>query len=171
MRRLAFICVPLLALAVPAVAWAFAQSPNDGSLVVKNGSAPKGVPVVTLVISGAAIGRVTGLGTIVIDDATPQDPFSPEVTGWDWHKDVSDTATKWSGTNMKFRAVGGTYKVTIYGSGVYLSAIGTGRVVSLAGIPDTPSGDGVYSFNDDPFKSLPANPLTQVPLAAPGANS
>jgi hypothetical protein len=171
MRRLAFICAPLLALAVPAAAWAFSLSPGDGSLVVKNGTAPKGVPVVTLVISGAAIGRVTGLGTIVIDDATPQDPFSPEVTGWDWHKDVSDTATKWSGTSMKFRAVGGTYKITIYGSGVYLSAIGHGRVVSLAGIPDTGSGDGVYSFNDDPFKSLPANPLTQVLLAAPGSNS
>jgi hypothetical protein len=123
------------------------------------------------VISGAAIGRVTGLGTIVIDDATPQDPFSPEVTGWDWHKDVSDTATRWSGSGMSFRAVGGTYKVTIYGSGVYLTAIGHGRVLSLAGIPDTTTGDGIYSFNDDPFKSLPANPLTQVPLAAPGANS
>jgi hypothetical protein len=169
MRRIAFICVPLLVLAVPAAAWAFAQSPNDGSLVVKNGTAPKGVPVITLVIKGAAIGRVTGLGTIVIDDTTPADPFSPEVTGWDWHKDI-DTATKWSGTNMKFRAVGGTYKITIYGSGVYISAIGTGRVVSLAGIPDQTTGDGVYSFNDDPFKSLPTTPLTQVPLAAPASN-
>ncbi len=151
------------------MAWAFAQSPNDGSLVVKNGSAPKGVPVITLVIKGAAIGRVTGFGTIVIEDTTPMDPFSPEVTGWNSLKDV-DTGTKWVGVNMKFRAVGGTYKITIYGSGVYLSAIGTGRVVSLAGIPDQTTGDGSYSFNDDPFKSLPANPLTQVPLAASASN-
>ena len=169
MRRFAFMCASVLALAIPAAAVAASASPGDGSLVVKNGSAPKGVPVITLVIKGAAIGRVTGLGTIVIDDATPQDSFSPEVTGWDWHKDV-DTATKWVGTNMKFRAVGGTYKITIYGSGVYLSAIGQGRVVSLAGLPDQTTGDGVYSFNDDPFRSLPANPLTQVPLAAPSAN-
>jgi len=169
MRRLALICASSFALVVPAAALAASASPGDGSLVVKNGSAPKGVPVITLVIKGAAIGRVTGLGTIVIDDATPQDSFSPEVTGWDSHKDV-DTATRWVGVGMKFRAVGGTYKITIYGSGVYLSAIGQGRVVSLAGIPDQTSGDGVYSFNGDPFKSLPATPLVQVPLAAPVAN-
>ncbi|HTZ04323.1 MAG TPA: hypothetical protein VMB53_01055 [Gaiellaceae bacterium] len=169
MRRLALICASSLVLAVPAAGLAASASPGDGSLVVKNGSAPKGVPVITLVIKGAAIGRVTGQGTIVIDDATPQDSYGPEVTGWDTHKD-SGTATRWVGVGMKFRAVGGTYKITIYGSGVYLSAIGQGRVVSLAGIPDQATGDGVYSFNDDPFRSLPATPLVQVPLAAPAAN-
>jgi len=163
MRRLALICAPLLALAAPTVAWALTAGPNDGTLVVKNGTAPKGVPVVTLVITGAAIGHVSNFGTIVIDDATPGDPYSPEVSNADWHKDVSDTATKWSGTNMKFRAVGGTYKITIYGSDVDLSAVGHG-VVTLAGMPDTTVGDGTYSLNGDPFHSLPASPLPKLAI-------
>jgi hypothetical protein len=163
MRRLALLSVSLLALAVPAAAWAMAQAPGDGTLVVKNGAAPHGVPVVTLIVTGAAIGRVTNLGTIVIDDSTPNDPFSPEVTGYDWHKDTSGTATKWTGTNMKFRAVGGTYKITIYGSGVDLSVVGRGYV-TLAGVPDTTTGDGVYSLNGDNFRSLPASPLVKLTL-------
>ena len=162
MRRLAVLSVSLLALAVPAAAWAMAQAPGDGTLVVKNGQAPRGVPVVTLIVTGAAIGRVTNLGTIVIDDSTPNDPFSPEVTG-SLAQDTSDTATKWTGTNMKFRAVGGTYKVTIYGSGVDLSAVGRGYV-TLSGVPDTTSGDGVYSLNGDNFRSLPASPLVKLTL-------
>jgi hypothetical protein len=163
MRRLAVLSVSLLALAAPAAAWAMTQAPGDGTLVVKNGTAPKGVPVVTLIVTGAAIGRVTNLGTVIIDDSTPNDPFSPEVSGFDWHKDVSDTATKWTGTNMKFRAVGGTYKITIYGSGVDLSVVGRGYV-TLAGVPDTTTGDGVYSLNGDTFHSLPAAPLVKLTI-------
>jgi len=161
MRRLAVISAALLALGVPAAAWALTAGPNDGTLVVRNGTAPWGVPVVTLIISGAAIGHVTNLGTIVIDDLTPGDSYGPEVSNANWHKDVSDTATKWGGTNMKFRAVGGTYKITIYGSDVDLSAVGHG-VVTLAGMPDTTTGDGAYSLNGDPFHSLPATPLAKL---------
>jgi hypothetical protein len=163
MRRLAVLSVSLLALAAPAAAWAMTQAPGDGTLVVKNGEAPHGVPVVTLIVTGAAIGRVTNLGTIVIDDSTPNDPFSPEVSGYTSHKDVSDTATKWIGVNMKFRAVGGTYKITIYGSGVDLSAVGRGYV-TLSGVPDTTTGDGSYSLNGDNFRSLPASPLVKLTL-------
>jgi len=163
MRRLAVLSVSLLALAAPAAASALAQAPGDGTLVVKNGTAPRGVPVVTLIVTGAAIGRITNLGTIVIDDSTPNDSFSPEVTGYTSHQDTSYTATKWIGVNMKFRAVGGTYKITIYGSGVDLSAVGRGYV-SLSGVPDATSGDGVYSLNGDPFRSLPATPLVKLTL-------
>lgn len=163
MRRLAVLFVSLLALAAPAAAWAMTQAPGDGTLVVKNGAAPKGVPVVTLIITGAAIGRISNYGTIVIDDATPLDPYSPEVSGYDWHKDVSGTATKWVGAGMKFRAVGGTYKITIYGSGVDLSAVGSGYV-TLNGLSDSTASDGVYSLNGDNFHSLPASPLVKLTL-------
>jgi hypothetical protein len=163
MRRLALLSVSLLALAAPAAAWSMTQAPGDGTLVIKNGAAPKGVPVVTMIIAGAAIGRITNFGTIVIDDSTPLDPYSPEVSGFDSHKDVSGTATKWVGVGMKFRAVGGTYKITIYGSGVDLSAVGSGYV-TLSGIPDATTGDGVYSLNGDNFHSLPASPLVKLTL-------
>jgi hypothetical protein len=153
----------LVALAAPVAASAMTQAPGDGTLVVKNGTAPRGVPVVTLIVTGAAIGRVTNQGTIVIDDSTPNDANSPEVTGYDSHKDVSPTATKWIGVGMKFRAVGGTYKITIYGSGVDLSAVGRG-FVTLTGIPDATTGDGTYSLNGDSPRSLPATPLVKLTL-------
>ena len=50
--------------------------------------------------------------------------------------------------------VGGTFTVLVYGSGVSLVAAGSGSV-RLAGVPDTPRGDGVYSLNDEDFTSLP----------------
>ena len=162
MRRYALVSAALLALGAPAAAWALTQGPNDGTLVVKDGSAPKGTPVVTLVITGAAIGRITGLGSIVIASNA-----EPEVTGFDWRKDLSDNATKWGGgTSIKFRAVGGTYTILIYGSDVDISAVGHGTV-TLAGMPDQTLGDGTYSLNGDPFRSLPANPTGKLTIGTP----
>ena len=168
MLRTVLICASLATLAVPAVALATQAGPDDGTLVVKNGSAPRGVPVVTLVIRGAAIGQVAGVGKIVIDDPTPGDGFDPEVTGADWHRDSgnSGTATMWGGTNFRFRAVGGVYKITIYGSGIDLVASGHGTV-TLAGTTDTPSRDGVFSLNGGDFRSLPATPTKQLTIGLP----
>lgn len=138
------------------------QATGDGTLVIKNGAAPKGVPVVTLVIHGAAIGEVTGVGKIVIDDPTPSDGFGADVTGADWRRDSTapqgGSETTWGGIDFRFRAVGGSYKITIYGSDVDLVASGFGTVI-VAGSPDTLSGhDGFYSLNGADFKSLPATP-------------
>jgi hypothetical protein len=124
------------------------------------------------VIQGAAIGQVTGVGKVVIDDPTPGDGFDPEVTGADWRRDSSGTApgggteTTWGGTDFRFRAVGGTYKITVYGSDVDLVAIGQGTVI-LAGTTDTPTAhDGRYSFNGRPSKSLPAAPTKLLTISA-----
>jgi hypothetical protein len=170
MRRNVVICAFLVALAVPAAALAMAQSPGDGTLVIQNGSAPRGTPVVTLVIHGAAIGQISGSGIIVIDDPTPGEDATPEVTGANWHRDVgtAGTATMWRGTggagsDFRFRAVGGTYKITIYGSGINLVASGHGTVV-LAGSADMPTRDGYYSLNGRDFQSLPASPSKQLTI-------
>ena len=120
----------------------------------------------TLVIRGAAIGHVAGLGTIVIDDLTPADGSSPEVTGAVWHRDSGDTATKWGGTDFRFRAVGGVYKITVYGSGVDLVASGRGNVI-LAGSPDSPTTDGRYSLSGGDFHSLPATPTKPLSIGLP----
>jgi hypothetical protein len=158
-RRPVVICAALAAFFVPAAALAATQTWGDGTLVVKNGSAPLGVPVVTLVIHGAAIGEVSGgAAKIVIDDANIGDGLDPEVTGADWHRDRGTTATAWGGTDFRFRAVGGTYKITIYGSDVDLVASGYGTVV-LTGTTDAqPGHDGVFSLNGRDFQSLPATP-------------
>jgi hypothetical protein len=164
MRRLVVICATLAVLAVPAAALALQQAPGDGTLVVKNGSAPKGTPVVTLVIRGAAIGQVTGYGKILISDQRPGDEVTPEVTGADWQKDRGDEGTLWSGARgFRFRAVSGVYKVTIWGSGVDIVASGSGSVF-LTGSAEAPARDGLYSLNGAEFKSLPALTTRQLTI-------
>jgi hypothetical protein len=160
----------LAALAVPATAFALHFGPGDGTLVIQNGTAPRGTPVITLVIHGAAIGQISGLGKIVIDDPTPNDAFTPEVTGYNWHRQTGETEDTWGGAgpNFRFRAVGGTYKITIYGTGVDLVASGKGSVV-LTGSPDAVGSDGRYSLNGQDFKSLPATSTASLRIFAPTA--
>jgi hypothetical protein len=163
MRHLVVTFAFLTALAVPAAAVAAHVAPGDGTLVVKNGSAPKGTAVVTLVIRGAAIGQVAGAGKILISDASPDDGFTFEVTGSDWHKEKGDTGTVYGGAGFRYRAVGGLYKITIYGSGVDLVASGRGTAF-LTGSPEAPARDGLYSLNGGDFKSLPALTTRQLTI-------
>jgi hypothetical protein len=159
MRQLVVSFAVLAALAAPAAASAQATATGDGSLVVQRGEAPAGVPVVMLKITGSVIGHID-YGRIVIDagasDAVPQ------VVGagrpGDFLSSKSDTAQVWPATgktlDITFRAVGGTFTVLVYGSGVSLVAAGSGSV-RLAGLPETPHGDGQYSLNNEDFTSLP----------------
>lgn len=164
MRRLGVLLVSFCALALPAGVPAAGQAASDGTLVVENGAAPQGTPVITLVIRGAAIGQISGSGKILISDGTPDDAFSAEVTGADWRRDRAD-GTLWRGAGFKFRAVGGLYKITIWGSGVDLVASGYGTAI-LTGSTEAPGRDGVYSLNGADFRSLPAMPTR--PLAIGG---
>jgi hypothetical protein len=163
MRRLALIVSLVSAIAVPAAAFAGIGVPGDGSLVVTSGQAPynpggaPNIPVVQLTITGSVIGQVSGTGKLVIDAGPNADPTAePQVTGAGLPGPTlrSPTAQVWTGTGFKFRAVGGRYTVLVYGTGVNLVAVGTGTV-RLAGLPDTPKGDGRYSLNGDDFVSLP----------------
>ena len=170
MRRLVVPLALFAVLAAPAAVLAATSAAGDGTLVVKNGTAPDSgpdkAPVVRLTITGSVIGQVTGQGRMIIDGGakSPQ----PEVNGAVGH-DVpqSDTATSWSGgaDGFKFRAVGGTYTIVIFGTGVNLVAVGTGTV-QLAGTPDVLRGDGRYSLNGDLFKSLPSVPTKQLPIGS-----
>jgi hypothetical protein len=161
MRRLALMLGLFSAIAVPAAAVAGISAPDDGSLVVRHGQAPFGaginIPVVQLTITGSVIGQVVGSGKLVIDAGANADATAePQVTGAGLPRPSSriSTAQVWTGAGFKFRAVGGTYTVLVYGTDVNLVAVGTGAV-RLAGQPDTPSGDGKYSLNGDDFVSLP----------------
>lgn len=161
MRRIPLFFLAIAALALPAAAQAAHLAAGDGTLVVRNGEAPftfgagKGVPVVQLTITGSVIGQVANGGKIVIDAGLKGTP--PEVTGaGNPHTSTKDNSVQWwqSNDGFKFRAVNGHFTILIYGSGVNVFAVGSGTV-QLAGMPDTPKGDGKYSFNGDDFKSLP----------------
>jgi hypothetical protein len=159
MRRIPLLLALLTGLAVPATVLAAKQAPNDGTLVVKHGSAPTDgadkAPVVRLQITGSVIGQVVGQGRVIIDQ-TPKSPL-PEVTGAAFSRDstLSDTAKVWVGDadGFKFRAVGGTYTIVIFGSDVNLVAVGSGTIVLTGEVGSTT--DGKYSLNGDDFKSLP----------------
>ena len=171
MRRLSVILGLASVLAVPAAALAAQTAAGDGSLVVRNGQAPwpSTTPVVALTITGSVIGEVGGYGKLVID-AGPNATGSQEplVTGAGLPSDSSrsPTAQVWKATDFTFRAVGGTYTVLVYGTGVNLVAVGSGTV-KLAGFPDTPVGDGKYSLNGGDFLSLPG---TQTDKRVIGSN-
>jgi len=164
MRRLIVIFALFAALAVPV--GALYAATGDGTLVVKNGVAQAGTPVVALTITGSVIGRI-GYGRIVIDAGLSSD--APQVTGWEWTgpSPKIDSAQIWKGTDLTFRAVGGKYTILVYGSGVNLVAVGKGTV-KLAGIPDTPVGDGKYSLNGVDFVSLPGTQTDKLSIDANG---
>ena len=159
MRRIVVFLALFVGLATPGAVLAAKDGLNDGTLVVKHGSAPTDgpdkAPVVRLHVAGSVIGQVNGSGKIIIDQA-PKSPL-PEVTGAAYSKDssLSDTAKVWYGDldGFKFRAVGGTYDIVIYGGDVNLVAVGTGTVVLTGEVGS--ATDGKYSLNGDDFKSLP----------------
>lgn len=163
MRRLAIFGLPLIALAVPATALAVARAAGDGTLVVSNGGAPKGVAVIRLVIDGATVAHLsTGspgqLDTVYIDDPNDTNDIAASATAA--RKSYADptthdNVTRLQGSDFRFRAAGGLYKITIYGSGVDLFAVGQGKV-QLQGEPDSATPDGRYSVNGTDFRSLPA---------------
>ena len=164
MRRLVVSFAVLAALAAPAAALAHPTATGDGSLVVKNGEAPAGMPVVALTITGSVIGHID-YGRIVIDAGTSD--AVPQVIGAGRPGDSprSDTAQVWPASgkalDVTFRAVGGTFTVVVWGSGVSLVAAGSGTV-RLAGLPDTPQGDGKYSLNNNDFTSLPGTQTAKL---------
>jgi hypothetical protein len=168
MRRIAFLFAASTALAVPALAVAV-PAVGDGSLVVRNGQAPVGTPVVALTITGSVIGHVSN-GKLVIDAGVNPDPDkAPQVTGADWRGDSTKIANAqvYRGDDFRFRAVGGTYTVLVYGTNVDLVAAGMGTV-RLAGMPDTPKGDGRYSLNGNDFVSLPGTQTEKRSIGSDG---
>jgi hypothetical protein len=167
MRRIVAFCTCVAALGLPAAVLARDVAPGDGSLVVRDASGPRNTPVVALTITGAAIGHIEQ-GRIIIDDPTPGNDVGPVVTGAESRKDLPNTTAQvWSGTDFKFRAVGGKYTIIIYGSGVDVVALGRGTA-TLTGLADNTADDGSYSLNGSPdFQPLPSGPTKLLTIGTP----
>jgi hypothetical protein len=160
MRRLVVLTVLALSLAVPAVGFALNQLEEDGTLSVKNG-----VGRVVLQVNGSTVGRI-GHGRVIVTDPIFSGGDGVDFWGCDKQYDLGETTTVCAGSNLRFRAIGGKYKIGIRGSGIFLSAVGRGNVL-LDGRGDDPGveRDGAYSFNDEQYRSLPDSPQT-YPLVA-----
>jgi hypothetical protein len=133
------------ALAVPALAWSAAGAADDGTLSVRNGDG-----VVFVVARGTLIGTCDQCKVSIVDPS-PDDGAPPVVTGYEDHDDLSDTHDLWSGKDLRFRLVGGQFKIRVVGDGIDLGVVakGWGKIRGYA------SNTGTYSVNGGPRRQLP----------------
>jgi hypothetical protein len=149
------IALAVIALSVPAAAVASRYDASDGTLSVHDGRG-------TFVINarGGIIGSFAH-GRVVITDPIDSDGTGPIVSGDDWHKDRTDITTVYGGTRVRFRLIGGSFRIRVIGTGVNLAVVGRGYVtLNGQGTDD----DGTYSVNGVPYAPVPA--FAQFPLNA-----
>jgi hypothetical protein len=162
MRRL-LVPLLLLAAAFPAVGFAERTPGADGTLAVRDGRGR-----VQLTVKGSIIGRL-GNGSLTIEELSSDEESEPVVRGYKTFKWGRNGNTRtYTGKNIRFRLIGGRYKVTFNGKGLFLSLVGKGRV-QLDGNGSVENGvfyDGFYSLNGSEEESLPDEP-TWLALAPP----
>jgi hypothetical protein len=146
MRRLLTFAM-LAALALPAVSAARNQNANDGTLSVRDARG-----TITISGRGGVIGSFAQ-GRVTITDPVDGDGTGPIVTGDDFPPvERSDTTTTWRGNKVRFRIIGGAFKIVVKGRGINLSLVGKGKVtLDGAGTGD----DGNYSVNGGDYIALP----------------
>jgi hypothetical protein len=171
MRRFLLSCAAAAVLLLPSAASAGARgAPAAGYLVVQKAAGDGGVhghAVVTLVVQGFVLGRVSPRGQGRVDIyqlPSAAEKGTPQAVGdvlrspvrWRGHK-----GTEYRGSGFRFRAIDGAYRVVVRGAGVYLFAGGTGTVV-LRGSSVYKQSDGNYSVDGEPSKSMPTIPLARA---------
>ena len=136
----------VLALAVPAAGLASKRDPADGTLSLRGGHG-----TFTVSARGAVIGSFVR-GKVIITDPVDGDGTGPIVSGDDWQKDRDEHTTVYGGTRVRFRLIGGAFKIRVIGTGVNLSVVGRGQVIlNGAGTGE----DGTYSVNGAPAADVP----------------
>lgn len=162
MRRSLLVLAALSTLAAPAVASATRTDPGDGTLAVRNASGDTLFqPVVGLSVSGAVVGDIDR-GKLVVLSALGPASTAPVVTQPDGTAIEftlrDDGALVYStpiGSSLRFRAVGGAYKLRLSGRGIDVNVVGQGKAW-LDGSLGSPLADGLFSLNGAPWTSLPA---------------
>jgi hypothetical protein len=139
---------------------AHAAEPTSGTLSVERG---KGVVMIDL--RGSVLGRLSS-GTLRVTDQTPNDKYTALVVGRKVTQErLGPRTVLYRGQGLRFRMLGGGYRMLARGSGISLSAVGRGTVM-LDGDPRFPGDDaGVYSRDGvdcsaDPLScaALPTDP-------------
>jgi hypothetical protein len=151
--RLLLVPLLLFATAVPAAAFAARAGPAaDGTLAVRDGRGK-----VQMTIKGSLIGRIVN-GSITIEELAPDEDTEPVVRGYKTFKwGRNGNLRTYTGKNVRFRLIGGRYRVIFNGKGLFFSLVGKGRV-TLDGNGSVEDGrfyDGFYSLNGSEEESLP----------------
>ena len=155
--------VMILALALPAAAWGLKALPGDGTLVVDNG---RGSVVVRA--RGGILGRFD-TGRLIVDDPVEGDGTGPVVFGASRVRDLGNGRTVYSGDNIRFRMIGGLYRVQVNAIGIDISAVGRGTVtLDATGFTDFP---GRFSLDGGVFQPLPGHATTYSLGQAQTSNS
>ena len=153
--RKTFAILGLLALALP-VAGVAGLRAGEGTLSIEDG-----VGRVALQVRGGVIGRLDR-GFVIIYDLTPEDAYEPWVVGDDQPlRFVGENGIRYGGLGLRFRLIGGKYRIVIEGRGIDLSVVARGSGTITAGAALDP---GVYSLDGDDCRSDRASckPLPEV---------
>lgn len=156
MRRKTLVLAALLALAVPVTGLGAARA-TDGTLTVEDGRGK-----VNVFARGGLIGRLDG-GSVTIFDLTPNDAHQPVVSGDDRPVlPVGINGLRYGGQGIRFRILGGSFRVVVEGRGIDLSVVGRGGGF-LEGAPVDP---GLYSLDGGDCRRAPerCEPLPQLRL-------
>jgi hypothetical protein len=154
MRKLVVLVCSFAALAAATVAWA--AEPTGGTLSVERG---RGTVMIDL--KGSIVGRVSN-GTLRVTDHTPLDRYTAVVFG----RKLTETrlgprTVLYRGQGLRFRMVGGGYRMVARGSGITVSAVGRGTVVLEAEQRFVGDDIGVYSLDGT---DCSVEPLACTPL-------
>jgi hypothetical protein len=151
--------VGMLLLALPAGVGAVTGGPGDGTLVVENAEGN-----ITLAVRGGVIGRFDQ-GSIEVYDPVLGDGNGPVVRGYQKVRELGPRRAQYSGEgDVRFRLIGGYYRVKISAIGIDVSVVGRGTVVlDSSDFPDQP---GRFSINGAASQSMPSEP-TRFTLGQP----
>jgi hypothetical protein len=159
MRQLVLLVTAVAAAVV--VGTAGATGPTAGTLSVEGGRG-----VVTLELRGSMLGLLAN-GSLRVTDLTPKDRYAPIVTGRKLVQlRVGPRTTVFRGQGLRFRMLGGSYRIVVRGGGIALSGVGWGWV-TLDGEPRFAGDDtGVYAVDgtDCSADPLTCAPIPEVPL-------
>lgn len=138
LKLVALLCTFCVAALAVSLAWA--AEPTAGTLSVERG---KGVVMID--IRGNVLGRLT-TGSLRVTDQTPNDRYGALVVGRKLTQvRLGPRTVLYRGQGLRFRMVGGGYRIVVRGAGISVSAVGRG-VVMLDGDPRFPGDDvGIYS--------------------------
>jgi hypothetical protein len=162
MRKLLILC--LIALTIPATAFTGPPLPPgaNGTLSIREARG-----VVNLYARGSMTGRLNG--RVTITDPKPYDAKRPIVYGATKTIYKNEKTTVFQGRNLRFRAIGSLFQIRAEGKTIFVSALARGRV-TLDGVGDVNQNifyDGVFSLNEEAYRSLPDDPTTFDLVASP----
>jgi hypothetical protein len=154
MRKLVVLLCTFTALVAATVAWA--AEPTGGTLSVERG---RGAVMIDL--KGSVVGRITA-GTLRVTDQTPNDRFAAVVSGRRLTETrVGPRTVVYRGQGLRFRMLGGGYRIVARGVGITVSAVGRGTVLLDGEQRFVGDDTGVYSVDGT---DCSVEPLSCTPL-------